>query len=183
MTKKPLALLALAAALAISPAAKADSFNFSYTAPGGVSGSGTLAGTDLGSGTWLITSATGTFDDGVNSGPISLIPNPVAPGAATSPSTYFTFDDLLFPFAGPDQALDFDGLLFNFDSLELNLWDGGFPYVQGWAENNGNSGAGTFAITAINISPSATPEPGSLLLLGTGLAALLTRRAKVSGRS
>jgi hypothetical protein len=37
--------LALAAALCITPAARADSFNFTFTDLGGVSGSGTLTGT------------------------------------------------------------------------------------------------------------------------------------------
>jgi hypothetical protein len=185
MKKSLFAFLALAAALAIAPAAKADSFGFIYTAPGGVSGSGILVGTDLGynatygSDEWLISSVTGTFDDGVNSGSISLIQNPdtINGSPQSDPYSYFVYDDLLYPTGSGGQNLDYDGLLFNFDGMELNLWEGGYPYTQGWAEYDpvasyANSGSGIFYVT---------PEPGSFLLLGTGLFALacvlLRRRA------
>ena len=183
-----LPLLALAAALAIAPAAKADSFGFIYTAPGGVSGSGILVGTDLGynvslaSDEWLISSVTGgTFDDGVNSGPISLVQNPdtINGSPQSDPYSLFTYDDLLYPYGAGGQNLDYNGLFFNFDGMELNLWEGGFPYTEGWYEydpvtTNSNSGSGIFYIT---------PEPGTLLLLSTGLfclAGLLLRRRAAS---
>jgi hypothetical protein len=175
MKKLSFVFAALAMALAISPAAKADSFDFTYSdVPDGVSGSGTLYGTAQGGGVWLIDSATGSFNDGINSGAITLIQNAVAPGANSSPSGYFDYDNLLSPYASPDQALDYDGLLFSFAGVELDLWDGGFPPAENWSENNGNGGAGTFAITAIHLDqPAATPEPASLLLMGTGLMTLL----------
>jgi hypothetical protein len=187
MKKRSLALLALAATLAIAPVARADSFNFFYNAPGGVSGSGTLVGTDLGynavygSDEWLISSATGTFNDGTSSGSLSLIPNPDPTGAVQSdPYSVFTYDDLLYPTGSGGENLDFDGLLFSFDGMELNLWEGGFPYTEGWAEYDPNTaysnlGAGTFSLS---------PEPGSLLLFGTGLfglAGLLLRRRGRAG--
>lgn len=172
-TLRQLALvpLALAAVVLIAPAAHADSFDFSYTAPGGVSGSGTLDGTFEGiingDQAWLITSGTGVFDDGVNSGPITVVPNLNGPdNSSLSPSGFFTYDDLLFPYAGPGQYLDVDGLLFSFGSLELNLYD---FLGDGWSEDNGNGGYGTLAVTP-------TPEPGSWLLLGAGLLVLILAR-------
>jgi hypothetical protein len=162
---------AIAVALAIVPVARADSFTFSYTAPGGVSGSGTLAGTPEGiingNQAWLLNSGSGTFNDGTNSGSITLVPNPNGPGGTSlSLSTYFTYDDLLYPPAGPGNYLDSLGLLFNFGSAELNLYD---FLGDGWYENNGDSGYGTLTITLI-------PEPGTWLLLGSGLLLLAIAR-------
>ena len=175
--------VALATALILTPVAKADSFDFTYTGnDGGATGSGTLFATDLGSGEWLIVDASGTFDDGANSGSISLIQNPNAPDASTSPSGFFGYDDLLFPNASVGEILDVEGLLFSFAGMELNLWQsGGGPGTDGWSENNEDSGYGTFSITSE--SGNVTPEPGSLPLLATGvlaLAAVLLRRASAA---
>ena len=175
MKKGLLTLLVLVVALLIVPIAMADSFTFSFSDGGGVSGSGTLVGTDEGSGEWFITSGTGVFTDGVNSGPISLISNPNGPSnSSVSASLFFAYDDLLFPGSGPAQFLDPDGLLFSFDGLELNLWQtGGGAGTDGWAENNGSFGFGTFTAAAETTPPVLTPEPGTLLLLSSGLAGLV----------
>ncbi|MGB0065874.1 MAG: PEP-CTERM sorting domain-containing protein [Terracidiphilus sp.] len=168
--------LAWAAVLWIAPVAHANTFYFSYIAPGGVSGTGILDGTFEGvidgNQEWLITSGSGVFHDGVNNGAIALVPNLNGPdNSSLSPSGQITYDDLLFPSAGPGQYLDSDGLLFSFGGLELNLYDFHFPVFFGdsWFEDNGNGGYGTLAV-------AATPEPDSWLLLGAGLLALMLAR-------
>ncbi len=170
--------LAFAAVFLIASAAHATTFYFSYTAPGSVSGSGFLTGTDEGvingNQAWLLTSGTGVFHDGVNSGPIALVANPNGPAnSSLSPSTLFTYDDLLFPDAGPGQYLDVNGLYFSFGSLELNLYE---FLGDGWYEDNGNGGYGALAV-------STTPEPASWLLLGGGLLVLVLARIRGSRRS
>jgi hypothetical protein len=197
MKKSLFAFLALAAALAIAPTAKADdTFNFTYN-DGSVTGSGTLTsspGNYQGSQIWLLTGGSGTFYDGVNSGSITLQQNPLYPSSSTvpelNPSNDIIYDDQLSLFNGPNQYLTVDGLYFIFSglfgSIDLNLYQlGGGPGYDGWFEGNGNGDtAGTFTITSYDISPDEyppTPEPGSFLLLGTGLFALagllLRRRA------
>ena len=175
MRKKLLALLALVAALSISPNLHADTFPFSFVGPGGVSASGTLDATDVGSGKWVVDSGTGTFNDGLASGSISLIANPNAPDNSTlSPSGYFAYDDLIFPTAARGQILTPDGLLFSFGALELNFWQTGGPRgTDGWGENTGAGGYGTFALSA---TQTVVPEPGTLLLAATGLLGLAAIR-------
>jgi hypothetical protein len=196
------AFLALAAVLAITPAVKADdTFGFTYR-DGDVYGLGTLTGTFKGSGIWQLTGGGGAFSDGTHFGTINLIGNPNYPDSTmveeANPDYNFVYDDQLSLFIGPNQFLTVQGLYFvfsgTFGNIDLNLYQGGGgPGYDGWFEGNGQGdpldpfspttlGVGTFAITNYDISPgelSATPEPGSILLLGAGLfalAGLLMRR-------
>jgi hypothetical protein len=201
MKKQTLALLALATALAATSVARADSFNFTFS-DSGVSGSGTLTGDYEGVGNpWFITGGTGiTFNDGIDSGSASLIANPNGPGNSSFGGVgcptgvgCVGYDDLLDLFQNSGSYLDGEGLLFQFvgSGNYLNLYfsysiGGGGPVYSGWYDSLGNSDSnGTFAITSYDISgENPVPEPGSYLLLGTGLfaiAGLLLHRRSASG--
>lgn len=93
-------------------------------------------------------------------------------------------DDLIFPTAGPEDKLDGAGLAFlaadgSGNWLSIAEWPGVDPSLGYWIfEANGNQelyeGYGQF---------SMTPEPFSVLLLGTGICSLcgaLGRRRSAS---
>jgi hypothetical protein len=166
MNKIRFVTFAIAAALAVSPAAKAGSFYFDVSGVG-FTGGGELTGNALGGGLTDITG--GTFT--INSAAASIIANPSEPGFAvyTAGAGYnYDYDDLIHSTGTP---LDSYGLLFQLaDGGVINLWEvNGTFYWNDWAngawEFNPGVGAGGEAITA-NIQP--TPEPSSLFLLGTG---------------
>jgi hypothetical protein len=206
MKKQSLALLTLAFALAATSVARADSFAFTFN-DGAVSGLGTLTGTYEGAGNpWLITSGSGTFTDPDDTGSITLIANPSGPGGSSSggvgcPSGVgcIVYDDLLDLFQVSGAYLDQNGLLFQFgvSGDYLNLFfsysvGGGGPVYYGWYDSQGNGdysfegATGNFTITSYDIPgpENVTPEPGSFLLLGTGLfaiAGLLLRRRAAFG--
>jgi len=168
-----------AAALAFSTAslASADSFSAGFTGPGGVSGLFTLTGIDEGGGEFLITSGSGTFDDGAVDDPVTLIANLNGPeNSSLSPSGDFTYDDLLFPGSGPDQFLTVNGLLFSFDGVELNIWQlGSGPGTDGWDESiDGvvSGGTGTFISSPLPASP--VPEPDTWVPVTGALIVMLT---------
>jgi hypothetical protein len=175
--KFSIALLALATAIAITPAALADSFVFSVTGSG-LTGGGTLVGTPDAnvSGAFDITSATATTFNGVSA---TIVPDPTLGALANYTAAegadgwYFSYDNVL-PVDGTG------GLLFSLSNGNLlEIWSiSGADYYNelvasgntySWEFNNNE--ASPYG-DPINMTVSATPEPSSLLLLGTGLLGL-----------
>jgi len=169
MKKVILAAFVTATALAISPVASAQTYDFTYTdTSAGVSASGVL---DV-SGTTAI-SGTITYD----SVTYALLPGSATPpGYVASPSNAFDYDNQVYPSGGPNGLLTTTGgLVFSnaSDTEQINIWAGAFDGSP-WGGSNGpgpynfwvwtsgayspTSDAGTFALTQV-------PEYGGLSML------------------
>lgn len=165
-----LALLAMATALAISPVASAQNYDFTYSdVSAGVYASGII---DV-SGTTAV-SGTITFD-GVN---YALYPgSATAPNYVVSPSGAYYYDNQVYPSAGPNGYLSTTGgLVFinSGDTEEINIFAGPCCAQLGYSQNgpgpydlwvwtptggyDPTSDTGTFTLTAV-------PEYGSLSML------------------
>jgi hypothetical protein len=217
MKKLSLALLALAMALMIAPAARADSFNYTInganfsadltftTGTGTVSVPGPNSAVDINA--YIVTAVSGTFD--IIGEPSSTFPTtptePANSGAyaynlTTSSDGKFIFDNLLYPenagIGTSNGIMDSGGILVKFSNgyeYELNLFSGSFgtssagdryfyfadngTYYSNNPVTDGNNGPAPDDLTP-------APEPGSMLLLGTGLLGLaLVLSRKTAKRS
>ena len=181
--KKALLLCALGTALLGSQVAKADTFSFTFTGTvplniAGLtfSGSGYFTANQIGStDNYNITDVYGgsvTASDGTSSDISGIL----------AANTFQGNDNVLIfpPEALGTKFFDHNGVSFSLvDGVDINLNDTlGFE--------NAVAGAGPFDFTELDIvdvdradPPAATPEPGSLALLGTSIlggAGILRRR-------
>jgi hypothetical protein len=201
MKKVPLALLALAVALAITPAAMASSILFDYGGNGVATDLTFTLGSQVSPGIYNISAVTGTFADsniGLSStavsgiipdgaGPATVLDTIEGPGVGwTSPDGSEVYDNLAYPL-NPLVLDSWGGVLFTVGGYEVNIAgeNGGY---QTWVSVLGNTNDfvdnGTNGEILTSGSVAVAPEPSSLLLLGTGLFALafvVFRKANPAG--
>jgi hypothetical protein len=178
MNKFSIALLALAASFAATPAALASSFDFTFTTPSlGLIATGSLTGTEVGS--------TGVYD--ISSGLIDVMLDGTTlySGPLTGTGVDGS-DNTLTPGAtGVNPLVSFGGL--SFDHI-----DGGFVNIYSGDQSLGEGFLGAGSLTygiqwgtlcsgveadlngemTLTTATAAAPEPSSLLFLGTGFLAL-----------
>ncbi|MGB0065499.1 MAG: hypothetical protein WBP85_13705 [Terracidiphilus sp.] len=169
--------LAIAMAIAFTQFAKADSFTFAIDGTNFQSDltftSSQIAGQPTG--VELITGVTGWFSD-PDTGHVNLATNPavVVPTGVTPPGIVdqygFQYDNVLFSKASGVGILDWYGLLIEVNgSYDLNLFSNGtyFYFADNGSYDSNNP------IPSPGGGPAhLTPEPSSLVLLGSALLIL-----------
>jgi len=164
MKKFSIALIALAAAVAIAPAAKADTLSYAFVG----SGLDVKINFTYNPANDQITSVTGTvYSAGVDITsptaitalvPDSSSPTPIVVGDSE-------FDNLISPTS--PLILDFYGVLFDAGGVDINIFtnNGGYQWLDSETYPDSNN-------LSEPLAGYATPEPGTLVLLGTGLLGL-----------
>ncbi len=169
----------------------ATTFDFSFTGDNNtIDITGVLQATPNGNGSFTVTSGTGVATVPGSSGvDIDLVANPHGTGPTNTAAVngyYITYDNQLFPAAGPLSKIDNSGLLFqalqspyngSAGPTQINIFGGvngpGTEYAY-WESPANVQLNGTFTAS----DPSATPVPASLLLLAPGLAGLAVIRRR-----
>ena len=170
MKRFSLAVLAIAAALAISPVASAQDYNFTFTGANSgpdvnAVGIGTL---DVVGG--VVTSITGTFDGNPITGLVSYAGN-----------------DNVFISSGSPSYFDFDGLSFAANSIDYNLFYDGSTGT--YILNSVSNPVGYPTPSTLITFSASVPEGGSsllyLLLAGAGCfgAIFLSPRNRLGSRA
>ena len=157
--KRVLVLFVFAMAALIGKTAKADTFQITFTSNSfGLNGSGLFTGTLSSTGVYNIT--------GVVSGSATDVAFGGSPSAITGLSNAYGSDNLLF-YPNGGAYFDENGLSFTLaNGVTINLFDAvdGIPSLLGYIESNPSGDI--FEGANINVAP--TPEPGTLVLVGSG---------------
>ena len=164
--KKVIILLCVMLAGAMIASAGTVDFNFSYSGDN-ITASGTLFTNPLGGGEYLVTGITGHYNTDMITGLESCATGICTKLFAHNSGWQFSYDNMGF---ATDPHVDLYGLLFDVSNVGyVNLYNDGSGY-RNTIENG--DGLGGYVDTPVTASFSSTPEPGTLLMMGSGLIGL-----------